>query len=308
MNIAIIGTGAVGGFYGARLARAGYDVHFLLHSDYSHVAEHGLEIESVDGSFTLSSPNIYCRADDMPQADFVIVGLKTTANHLLPSLLSPLLKPSTVVLLIQNGVGVEDDVQEMLPDVQLLAGLAFICSTKIAPGHILHTSNGSVNIGNYSCRDRSAMDCLMEAFANAGIRTFEVDYAEARWRKAVWNMPFNGLTVVTGLTTDLLLASESGEALVRALMGEVLEAARACGVTAIEDAFVDKMVAMTRRMPSYAPSMMVDWMAHRPMEIDYLYSKPIAMARKAGFAMPRLSVIEAQLRLLEANRNDLYGR
>ena len=153
MFYGIIGTGAIGGYYGAKLARAGKDVHFLLHSDYEQVAANGLQVDSVAGSFTLPAVNAYRRAADMPPCDVVLVGLKTVNQHLLPTLLPPLLKPDTLVVLIQNGVGVEAAVQQMFPHVQLAAGLAFICVAKNRPGVVEHLDKGSIDIGNYSCRD-----------------------------------------------------------------------------------------------------------------------------------------------------------
>ena len=119
MRYGVIGTGAIGGFYGARLARSGQEVHFLLHKDYEHVREHGLQVDSCDGSFHLDAVNAYRQAADMPQCDVVLVGLKTINNHLLAGLLPPLLHDDTVVILIQNGVGVEADVQAMFPAVPL---------------------------------------------------------------------------------------------------------------------------------------------------------------------------------------------
>ena len=85
---AIIGTGALGGYYGARLAHAGCDVHFLLHSDYDHVRQHGLICESIDGDFSIAKPSAYRDTRDMPRCDVVCVALKTTQNHLLPAILS----------------------------------------------------------------------------------------------------------------------------------------------------------------------------------------------------------------------------
>lgn len=304
MRYAIIGTGAIGGFYGGRLARAGFDVHFLLHTDYEYVRGHGLRVDSCDGSFVIGSPSVYDTTRAMPPCDVVIVALKTTANALLPQLLAPLLTERTLVVLIQNGIGVEADVEAALPGVQLAAGLAFVCSTKTGPGHIEHTSNGSINIGNYSCRDLSLIDSLLADLAAAGIRAASVDYAEARWRKAVWNMPFNGLASVMGQTTDRLLGSPSGERLVRALMDEVIEGACACGVAGLDAAFAEKMISVTRLMPPYSPSMKVDCDLGRPMEIQYLYTRPIEEARRAGFVMARMEVLEAQLRAIEEIRAD----
>lgn len=296
MRYAIIGTGAIGGYYGAKLARAGRDVHFLLHSDYDYVHEHGLRIESCDGDFSLPQVNAYQHATDMPECDVVIVGMKNVNNHLLPDLVRPVLKPSGLVLLIQNGIGVEADMQAELPEAQLAAGLAFICSAKAGPGLISHQCYGHINIGNYSCRDREFFNRMLTDLQRAGIAAAEVDYATARWRKAVWNMPFNGMTVALDTRTDLLLKNPATRHLIREQMMEVVGAAQALGVRGLDEKFVDKMIADTQTMTPYSPSMKLDYDNGRPMEIYYLYTRPIAEARKAGFDMPRLAMLEAELR------------
>ena len=298
MKYAIIGTGAIGGFYGARLDKAGLEVHFLLHTDYQYVVDHGLTIDSCDGNFTLPSPKVYDSTSDMPQCDVVIVALKTTQNHLLPSLLPPLLKPDTIILLIQNGIGVEADVQQLFPSQPIAAGMAFICSAKAGPGHINHQFYGNINIGNYSCHNPQRYNQMLADFRAAGIGAADVEYLEARWKKAVWNMPFNGMTVALNTTTNRLLSCESTHRLIYDQMLEVIGAAQALGVKNLDTRFADKMIANTIKMPPYSPSMKLDFDFHRPMEINYLYTRPIAEARAAGFAMPKLEMLEAELKFI----------
>ena len=296
MRYAVVGAGAIGGYYGAKLAYSGQEVHFLSHSDYQYVKERGFQVDSCDGSFHLPQVNVYQHAEDMPQCDVVIVGLKTINNHLLPQLLPPLLHQRTAVVLIQNGIGVEADVQQMFPGVQLIAGLAFICSAKTEPGRVNHQCYGSVNLGNYSCRDEALFAQILADFNAAGVTAASVPYAEARWKKAVWNMPFNGMTVALDTQTDLLLKNPATRALIREQMMEVIGAAQALGVSALTEEFADKMIAMTDAMTPYSPSMKLDYDFHRPMEIHYLYTRPIELAAEAGFAMPRLKMLEAELR------------
>jgi 2-dehydropantoate 2-reductase len=301
MVYGIVGVGAIGGFYGGKLAHSGLDVHFLSHSDYQFVKERGLQIDSCDGSFHLDKVNVYQNAGDMPKCDVVVVGLKTTNNHLLRELLPPLLHERTVVILIQNGIGVEADVQAMFPETQLVGGLAFICSAKTEPGRVRHQCYGSVNLANYSCRDEALFTSVLNDFTNAGIAAASVPYEEARWKKAVWNMPFNGMTVALNTRTDLLLKNPATRQLIRDLMMEVVEASRALGVTGVDEAFVEKMIDMTDNMTPYSPSMKLDFDFHRPMEIHYLYTRPIEIARAAGYRMHKLEMLEAELRFLQNN-------
>ena len=301
MKYAIIGTGAIGGYYGARLAQSGQEVHFLLHSDYDYVKEHGLQVDSCDGSFHLDHVNAFKDTSDMPAVDVVLVCLKTINNHLLDTLLPPLLGKDTVVVLIQNGIGVEADVEARFPSIQLVAGLAFICSGKTEPGRVNHQCYGHINFGNYSCRDNDRMQALLNDFNAAGIKAGEVEYQEARWKKAVWNMPFNGMTVALNTQTDLLLKNPDTRQLIYDQMMEVIGAARHLGVTGLDASFADLMIKMTDEMTPYSPSMKLDYDFHRPMEIHYLYSRPIEIAREAGFRMPKLEMLEAELKFLAKN-------
>ena len=301
MKYGIIGTGAIGGYYGAKLAHAGQEVHFLLHSDYEYVKQHGLQVDSCDGSFHLDDVNAYQRPEDMPVCDVVLVCLKSVNNSKLLALLPPLLHDRTLVVLIQNGIGVEEDVQKMFPNVQLAAGLAFICSAKTQPGIVSHQCYGSINLADYSCRDEALIQAVVDEFREAGIETGLVEYHEARWKKAVWNMPFNGMTVALHTQTDLLLKNKSTRQLIREQMMEVVTTAQHLGVKNIDESFVDKMIEMTDAMIPYSPSMRLDYDFHRPMEIYYIYSRPLEIAREAGSRMPKLEMLEAELRFLEAD-------
>ena len=302
MTYAVIGTGAIGGFYGARLARSGQQVHFLLHSDYEYVKEHGLQVDSCDGSFHLDHPLVWNDTKLMPACDVVLVGLKTVNNHLLTRLLPPLLHERTLVVLIQNGIGVEEDVQRDFPGVQLAAGLAFICSAKAGPGLVSHQCYGQINLANYSCRDEQLMQQVPADLNAAGIKAGQVEYHEARWKKAVWNMPFNGMTVALHTQTDLLLRHPATRQLIRQQMMEVIGAAQHLGVKNIDERFADLMISMTDEMTPYSPSMRLDYDFHRPMELGYLYAKPIKMASEAGYAMPRLEMLMHELQYLEAQQ------
>ena len=300
MIYAVIGTGAIGGYYGARLAQSGQQVHFLLHSDYDYVKEHGLQVDSCNGSFHLDKPFVYNDTKQMPKADVVLVCLKSINNHKLTTLLPPLLHEQSLVVLIQNGIGVEEDVQTMFPDVQLAAGLAFICSAKTEPGRVNHQCYGQINLAGYSCRDEVLLQQVCADFNAAGVKAGLVEYHEARWKKAVWNMPFNGMTVALHTQTDMLLRHPATRQLIRQQMMEVIGAAQHLGVKNIDESFADLMISMTDEMTPYSPSMRLDYDFHRPMELHYLYARPIEIAAAAGFPMPCLEMLMHELQFLES--------
>ncbi len=300
LKYGIIGSGAIGGYCGGKLAKAGKDVHFLFHSDYEFVKSNGLQIDSVDGDFHLPKVNAYRNTKEMPKCDIVLVCLKSTNNGLLKEMLSPLLHKDTIVILIQNGIGLESDLQKVFPDLNLVGGLAFICASKNEPGHIIHQSLGKINLGTYSCSDISILEEAIKDLNESGIDTKLVDYEEARWKKAVWNIPFNGMTVVLNTTTDKLMANSNTKKLIYEMMIEVIEAAQHAGVKNIDSSFADKTIDMTNAMPPYSPSMKLDYDFKRPMEIKYLYSRSIEEAKKNGYNMVKAAMLEKQLQFIES--------
>ena len=297
---AIIGTGALGGYYGARLHHAGTDVHFLLHSDYEHVRAHGLRVISKDGDFSIARPQIYASAHDLPQCDVVAVCLKTTQNRLLPALLPPAVEADGVVLMMQNGLGIEADAAAVLPRHTILGGLAFLCANKVGPGDIHHLDYGAVRIGEHR-GDGSpagitpAMLAVAADFNRAGIPArIEDDLVLARWKKLVWNVPFNGMCVVEGCTTDVLMADPATRARCETIMREVLAIAAAQG-RQIHPSFVAAMLADTAKMAPYKPSMLLDFERGQPLELDAIYHRPLATAEAAGIECPAIRELYAKL-------------
>src|ERR1700677_416758 len=142
--IAFIGAGAVGGYYGARLVQHGHRVHLLTHSDCRHIKESGLQIRSRDGDFSLQPAqiNVYDDPRHMPKADLVVVTLKTTANDRLREFIEPVLKPDSILLTLQNGLGNEELLSELFGAERVIGGMAFVCINRTAPGQIAHTDHG----------------------------------------------------------------------------------------------------------------------------------------------------------------------
>ncbi|MDH3585127.1 MAG: putative 2-dehydropantoate 2-reductase [Phycisphaerae bacterium] len=302
-SYAIVGTGAVGGYYGARLAHAGADVHFLLRSDFDLVRERGLVVESREGDFSLPSAQAYADAEAMPACDVVMVCLKATHNHLLPDILPPLVGEATAVLLMQNGLGAEQEIAGIVPAARIFGGLAFLCSNKVGPGHIRHLDYGQVQLGEHRADGSAAgitdlLESIGRDFESAGIPAdLAEDLAQARWRKLVWNVPYNGLTVVLDTTTDRLMQATHTRALCEALMWEVLVGAAACGKP-IDESFVTEMMQRTDRMVAYKPSMKLDHEAGRPMEVEAIYGAPLRAAEAAGVELARIEMLYQQLKLL----------
>jgi 2-dehydropantoate 2-reductase len=305
--VGIIGTGAIGGFYGVMLARAGFDVHFLLRSEFSAVAERGLQVNSaVHGQMTLNPAQAYSSAEDMPKCDWLLVGAKTTSNADLAPAIIQAAKPDAKVLLLQNGLDVEDSLRALLPDsLHLLGGLCLICVHREGPGLVTHQALGAVNVGYHS---GSAIDDVVriaiveegaELFRTAGLDSQAMpNLHQARWQKLVWNIPYNGLSVLLGAGTTPLMADADSRAHIQALMAEVVEGAKACGHD-MPPGYAGFLFTMTEKMPDYWPSMYHDFLHKRPLELEAIYARPLAAAKAAGCDLPRIEALYRNLSFID---------
>jgi 2-dehydropantoate 2-reductase len=301
---AIIGTGAIGGFYGAKLVRAGFDVHFLAHSDCKHIRDHGLVVESKDGDFTLPNVNVYNNAANMPACDVVAVTLKATANHILPDVLPKVVKNNGAVLVMQNGFGYEEEIAKIAGPNHVLGVLCFICSYKAGPGHIRHLDFGHITIGQYT-KDGSPsgitplMQDIAADFTKAGISVRTApDLATARWKKLVWNVPYSGLSVVLSALTDALNKNPCSRGLAESLMREVCAAAAACSHP-IEEAYIREMLEYTDSMTPYRTSMKIDFDEKRKMEVEAIFGNPLRAAIKAGAKVPMMEMLYRELKFMD---------
>jgi 2-dehydropantoate 2-reductase len=301
---AIIGTGAVGALYGAWLGRAGFDVHFLARSDCEHIRLHGLTIDSIKGDFVLPHVNVYADAPAMPKCDVVAVTLKTTANDILPSVLPHVVKDNGIVLVMQNGFGYEEKAAAIVGPKRVLGVLCFVCANKAGPGHVKHLDFGHITMGAYTETGEPAgitdeMKAIADDFTKANVSvSLAPDLVKARWKKLVWNVPYNGLSVVLGATTDSLMKSPHSRDLVKRLMQEVRAGAAACGHP-IEQAFVEEMLSYTDSMIPYETSMKIDYDRRRPMEVESIFGAPLDAAKKAGLDLPLLSMLYGELKYLD---------
>lgn len=310
MKIAVVGCGALGSYYGAKLWRAGHEVHFLLRSDYDAVRQRGVTVRSVEGDFN-ARPVCARNPQEIGPADLVLIGLKTTANHAFPGLLPPLVGPQTSVLTLQNGLGNEEAVAAVVGTDKTLGGLCFVCLNRVAPGEILHVAHGAVVMGEHGRPSQTRTHGIAQAIANSGVKcTVTENLAAAHWEKLVWNIPFNGLGVAGAaglpaveagcvehgrslgpcLTTDILLGDPRWEKLVRELMMETIHAARALGLPVPEEA-AERQITRTRDMGAYKASTLIDFERGQELELDSLFFEPLRQAQRAGLACPRLSAL-----------------
>ncbi len=328
MKIAVVGCGAVGSYYGARLSRAGEDVHFLLRSDYETVRRNGVMVHSLTGDFN-ARPRAAKAPGEIGPSDVVLISLKTTANDQFSELLPPLIGPKSVVVTLQNGLGNTEQLARFFPPEQILGALCFVCLNRVAPGVIRHTDHGAIVLGEFRRWPEPRTHDLASLFQRAGVSCKVTDnLARAQWEKLIWNVPFNGLGVagVAGyealasadtaeatalalasplpapvLTTDKLLADPRWAQLVRELMLEVINAGHGLGHD-IASELADTRIAATRTMGAYKASTLLDFERGQPIELESMFLEPLRQAQRARVPTPRLATLCAVLTALDRRR------
>ncbi|MBS1848445.1 MAG: 2-dehydropantoate 2-reductase [Actinobacteria bacterium] len=301
---AVIGTGAIGGLYGARLADAGFDVTFLGRSDVAALRSDGLHVTSATGPIDVLDVTAETDPGAIGPVDVVLVTIKTTAQATLTESLPALVRPGTIVVSMQNGFGLESGIAEVVPEAIVLGGMCFVCATRVAPGRIDHLDYGRVTLAEHTgdgqpAGPTDAVTAVAADFERAGVDVaIRDDLDAARWQKLVWNMPFNGLSVVLDAGTDVIMADRRLRETARSLMEEVAAAASVHGHP-VGTGFVDQMLADTEAMTPYAPSMKLDFDAQRPLELAAIYDAPLGVAARLGVPAPGLSLLAAQLHHLD---------
>jgi 2-dehydropantoate 2-reductase len=301
-KVAVIGSGSVGLYYGGKLAANGVDVRFLLRSGFNEASARGVTIFSVNSEDVhLARPKIFRDVHEIGPSDVVIVALKTTSNSALEKLVPPLLHHGTTLLTLQNGLGNEELLAALFGAERVLGGLCFVCLTRRTAASVDHFGHGTLSIGEYARVPLPRTHQVVEAFRESGIDARLVDdLATERWRKLVWNIPFNGLAVAEGgLTVDKILGDPVLKARCRALMDETITAATALGYS-IAKQFADLQIERTYSMGAYQPSTLVDWLAGKELEIETMWGEPLRRASQAGLSLPHLQSLYECLKQLQS--------
>jgi 2-dehydropantoate 2-reductase len=302
-KIAVVGSGAIGSYYGGKLAHAGSDVHFLMRGDLSEVRRAGLYVRGKGENFRVAKVNCYNSTKEIGPCDLVLIAVKATSNADLVDLVPPLLHTQTMLLTLQNGLGNDDFLAQHFGAERVLGGLCFICLNRISSTEIERYDYGHVILGEYRGAPQKRTGDVAAEFQRAGVTcTVTEDLGLERWRKLVWNIPFNGLSILAGgIDTAAILADQALHRVTLALMDEIISAANKCG-HALTGEVAREQIKRTETMAAYKPSTLLDWEAGRPLEIESIWGEPLRRAAAAGARTPRLEIIYALLQSLDAKR------
>ena len=303
-KVLIVGAGAIGGFYGGLLAKAGAEVSVVCRSDYEVVKQRGFQIDSFNlGDWQFQPKQVLLHSSDYQDtADYLILCSKVTAEVDRIGLIRAAVSQNTVIVFIQNGVEIETELQEAFPDNELVSGLAFICCNRLAAGEISHLAYGKLYLGNLPGGVSAKTLHLQHLFLQAGIDCdASTDIVTSRWQKCVWNAPFNPLSVLSGgLPTLVILQNQ--ENLVRRIMREVCDIAAGCGHP-LPDDVIETNIRNTLLMPPYKTSMLLDFQRHHSMETEAILGNAVRAARRQSIDCPNLEAVYALMKLRELQIN-----
>jgi len=299
-KVLVIGAGAIGGFYGSLLAKAGADVAVVCRSDYTHVTQHGFIIDSqMLGTCAFTPSQVLKNAAEYKgTADYVLLCTKVVPSVDRVALLRPAVTADTAIVFIQNGVEIEQEILSAFPDNEIISGLAYICCNRIKKGEILHLAYGLLTLGTLSGSFSNKTIRLCELIRQSGIECITTgNIVTERWKKCVWNAPFNPLSVLSGglPTLDIL---QSQEAFVRTIMQEVCGIAEAVGHR-LPDNIVDVNIENTYTMPPYKTSMLLDYENGQPMETEAIIGNAVRAGKRLGISSPHLESVYALMKLRE---------
>lgn len=303
MKIAVLGAGAMGSLYGALFARAGHEV-WLLDRWAEHVEavrRDGLRVEGASGSWEVR-PRAATEPTEAGPCDLVIVATKTRDLAAALSGVGPLLRPDTALLCIQNGLGAAELVARLVPPERALLGIAGGFGASIpAPGSVHHNGWELVRIGAPAAAGGEAAERVAALWTAAGFKAEPAADIEAMiWAKLICNAAYSALCCVTGLRMGEVLADPEASALSAACAREAWTVARAKGIDPGFDDPVAQVRAFGAAIPRARPSVLLDRLAGRPSEIDFINGAVPREAEKLGLTAPTNALLAALVRTMEA--------
>ena len=296
---AVVGTGALGMYYGSKLAQSGVPVSFLARRDLAHLQKHGIQVRCPYGDFHLHPAQAYGKPEEIGPVDLLLVCIKTTANADLKKLIPPLLGPNTVVCTLQNGLGNEELLASITGRERILGGVCHVCVSRPEPGVARNMACTDIKFSDLSGGDTPRARSLAKIFSAAGVGcTVAPSIGAARWYKLVWNVPFNGLGIAGGAggrDTQQILEDPKLQREAKDLMAEVLAASAKLGYPQ-EAGLIEKEIARTRTMGHYKSSSQLDWEAGKPVELESIWGEALRQGTAAGVPMPHLQKLYEKLK------------
>jgi 2-dehydropantoate 2-reductase len=301
MRIAAMAAGAVGGYFGARLAAAGHDVFFITRgANLDAMRKNGLTIESVHGDLHLPTPNVTDDPKSVGPVDVVLFAVKLWDTEKAAEQTLPLLGPNTRVITLQNGVDSYERIAPIVGPERAIGGVTYVVSVIDRPGVIKQASVfQTIACGTIDGKPDAPLQAFVDAAKAAKINITLSDNIERdRWHKFIFLSATSGATAITRDTMGPILADPDTRALFRNIMCETLAVGRAKGV-ALDDSYIDERMAFAdKNTPAgMKASMANDLDRGNRLELDWLAGRVCQLGRQYGVPTPVNDVIYAALKL-----------
>ena len=298
MRVLVVGAGGVGGYFGARLARAGTAVTFLARGAHLEaIRRHGLRIRSaVDGDWVVEADAV-SDVRGQPRADVVLFCVKSFDTETAATAIRPVVGPDTAVVSLQNGVDNEATFDRVLGDGHAVGGVAYVFATIESPGVISHRLGGRVVFGELDGRPRPRLEPLREAFAAAGVPADVVaDVRRALWEKYLMISAQAGTTALTRVPIGVIRAVPETWRMYRVIVEELAAVARAEGVR-LDDGAADAIVKAAEGLaPEALSSLYHDLVQGRPLELEALHGHAVRLGQRLGVPTPTVLAVYAALK------------
>ena len=288
MRVLVLGAGAVGGYFGARLAEGGHDVTLVARgANLAALQRDGLTLQLPDGARRLPGIGAVASPAEAPPADVVLVCVKSYDTRSAAEALRPAVSPETVVLSLQNGVENEAILADVLGLPPLLVGLTFIGTELIAPGVVHYTGRGEILFGEPDGAESPRARRVADVFAAAGVsHQLRRDILAVAWEKLAWNAGFNAVTTLTDSSVGAALAHAGSRELIVDTMIETDAVATGLGIPVRRHRLARVLSESEAEMPDFATSMLQDLRRGRRLEHDALNGAVVRAAARAGVAAP----------------------
>lgn len=300
MRIAVLATGAVGGYFGARMAATGREVFFIARgANRDAIRAHGLKVESVLGDLLLERPNVTDDPAEIGPVNIVLFAVKLRDTEQAARQALPLIGPQTRVIPLQNGIDGPDRIASIVGAEVMAPGSAYIATVLSSPGVVTHTSPfARIVVGRSDGKPDAPLKAFAEAAAAAGIDiTVSDDIDRERWQKFVFLVGLSGATASTRMPLGPILQDPDTRALFHDLMREVVLVARAKGVALAEDFADDRLKFGERSPPTFKASMLHDLERGNRLELDWLSGHVVELGRELGIATPANEAVYKVLKL-----------
>jgi 2-dehydropantoate 2-reductase len=309
MRIAVMGTGAVGGYFGAKLAAAGQDVVFIVRQrNLPSLRRNGLRVESPTGDLNVRNGFFTDSPADAGMVDLVLFCVKSYDTAKAAAALAPMMSKRTAILSLQNGIDNADKIAGLWGSERTLAGVVYLGAQMSDPGVIQHSSGGKIVLGPISGQASDTAQLVEQMISRAAIPC-EISAAieQVQWAKLLWNAPFCAISCLTRSTVREIVESESLAKLTRDCMMEVQAAARTRGIDLKTELF-DQTLAFSRGLGEFKPSMLQDLEAGKPLEYDALNGIVMRLLEQAGEQAPINRVFHGTLNFLDKKLREEASR